>query len=271
MVKKRYAKDIKFLTVSTMAIIVCAAASIMIMVIGIKAEKTHSQFLSNQLWKHILLYICPLIPVILVALTYVLFSKNTYLKVLGVLLHFIAALLFVIFGFCSLAGYLTLDFGYKEELTKNRIAYETSNKCCFQYDAGDTKDRSKYWVKTFRDCPFINEQTNVTINNTIRIDNKTCEKLDATQICNVIDEDEYLSLFCGNKLTNDKTSILILMIIEFVYAVIECVFGGVAIKLYLPAFRALASHLKGIQITESGDSDDEINHINDDQDVDMKK
>ena len=43
----------------------------------------------------------------------------------------------------------------------------------------------------------------------------------------------------------------------------------ISVYLYLPAFKALYNHLKGIQKTESIDSDDEINHIDEEKDVKM--
>ena len=252
--------------------LVVSVGFIVISVYGIKDQKHRDEFEEKGIWQHVMLYVCSYVTIPLLLCSLILFADNNYLRVIGVIVNGITILLLFIFGFCTLAGYITFDYGYSQTFVKNRIEYETKNKCCHYYDKAKTEDgEDKYWVKTFRDCKFINEAKDKQIEGLIRIDNSTCKTDGATSYCDVIEQDEKISLFCSNTFAGDKIYIMTLMILEFAVGALELVILLFSIYMYWPAFKALYSHLKGIQKTESMDSDDEINHLNDDKDVDMNQ
>ena len=257
-------------SVITLFAIIETAAFITISILGIKAQSKRDEYAQEGIWQHVMLYVCSFVCIVFIHASVFFFAGNYYFRVGGVLLSCICGILLIIFGICTAAGYATFNYEYTETLVKNRIDYERNNKCCHIYDKSDEKQSDpKYWVQTFRDCPFINEVKEKEIQGFIRIDNSTCKKEGATEYCNVIEEDEKISLFCNNVIDNDKVFLLILMILEFVFGVVEFGVMIISVYLYLPAFKALYNHLKGIQKTESIDSDDEINHIDEEKDVKM--
>ena len=136
------------------------------------------------------------------------FLKHKWVKILSIIKEIIFALLFLaLMIVTSIAIVHWVDADWTKEVIEGRQKEEIEIGCCYARELNGDDTGKLLGATVYGDCPFVTD-------GRLRVDKESCDKLDETSVCEVLESELESKYLCGEKLYENTAMLIAVAVLD---------------------------------------------------------